>query len=131
MSEGFNLGRKVGRADVTLGELKTCRVKLRDLEAQLARCREALRPFVQALETERGGEPEGAPEDDYLKVTVRMGDFFRACIALGTMDVEYLRSLPVIARPSEAFLAALAESDIPGGKGFYDSEGYWRAESDK
>ena len=77
------------------------------LREETRRLREALRPFAQPRATERTSDLARPAEDDWLWVEVLQGDWWRACVALGVMDVDYLRALPDASRPSEAFIAAL------------------------
>lgn len=71
----------------------------------------ALEVFAGPRATSRTGDGE-TPEQDTMTIEVTAGDWIRACVLTGRMDVEYLRTLPEPIRPSEAFIESL-ECEVP------------------
>lgn len=90
-------------------------VRAERAEAEVERLRAALRPFAQPRATSRSSAGAHPPEDDLMSVEVLARDWIRACCALGYMDAEYLRVLPPNARPSQAFIDAMAADHDEAG----------------
>lgn len=76
---------------------------------RLARVQGTLKPFTRPTATSRISSNENQPEEDVMWIEVTMGDWWRLLAATGSVTVDYLRSLPPGARPSEEFLATLPE----------------------
>jgi hypothetical protein len=66
----------------------------------------ALLPFAASCHTFRGPAAEHA-ERDVMWLQVTAGDWIRASVLTGRMDVAQLRALPPTARPSNQFLDEL------------------------
>lgn len=73
----------------------------------------ALVPFAAPRSTTRTAL-YGSPENDVMKVEVKMADYWRAQVMCGTLSSEMLDTLPAQARPSNAFIAEIKklESDL-------------------
>lgn len=65
--------------------------------------RDVVAPFVHPRETKRE-QVTGPPEDDILYVMVDMRAYWKLCALGGTLDRDYLESLPPAVRPSNEFL---------------------------